>query len=128
MDLGMIGLGRMGANMTLRLVRGGHRVVGFDFNPEARKRVRATRRRVRRISSMRWSAKLVVPRTLWMMVPSGDATEAHGQCAVAAAFGRRHRHRRRQFELQGHAAPRADSSLADSCTMSTAAPAAASGA
>lgn len=39
MQLGMIGLGRMGANMTERLVRGGHRVVGFDFNPEARQRV-----------------------------------------------------------------------------------------
>ena len=39
MELGMIGLGRMGANMTLRLLRGGHRVVGFDFSPEARKRV-----------------------------------------------------------------------------------------
>ncbi len=39
MELGMIGLGRMGANMTQRLVRGGHRVVGFDFKPEARKRV-----------------------------------------------------------------------------------------
>ncbi len=39
MELGMIGLGRMGANMTLRLLRGGHRVVGFDFNPDARKRV-----------------------------------------------------------------------------------------
>ena len=37
MELGMIGLGRMGANMAQRLVRGGHRVVGFDPKPEARK-------------------------------------------------------------------------------------------
>ncbi len=35
MELGMIGLGRMGANMTERLVKGGHRVVGFDPKPEA---------------------------------------------------------------------------------------------
>jgi len=39
MELGMIGLGRMGANMTERLVKGGHRVVGFDPKPEARARV-----------------------------------------------------------------------------------------
>ena len=39
MELGMIGLGRMGANMTLRLLRGGHRVIGFDSSPDARQRV-----------------------------------------------------------------------------------------
>ena len=33
MDLAMIGLGKMGANMTERLVKGGHRVVGYDLNP-----------------------------------------------------------------------------------------------
>ena len=36
MELGMIGLGRMGANMAERLVRGGHRAVGFDPGAEAR--------------------------------------------------------------------------------------------
>lgn len=35
MDVGMIGQGRMGANMTTRLLRGGHRVVAFDVNEEA---------------------------------------------------------------------------------------------
>ena len=35
MELGMIGLGKMGANMAERPVRGGHRVVGFDLNPES---------------------------------------------------------------------------------------------
>ena len=39
MELGMVGLGRMGANMTERLQRGGHHVVGFDPNAEARNRV-----------------------------------------------------------------------------------------
>ncbi|MGH8063413.1 MAG: NAD(P)-binding domain-containing protein, partial [Pseudoxanthomonas sp.] len=39
MELGMIGLGKMGANMAQRLVRGGHRVVGFDPGAEARARV-----------------------------------------------------------------------------------------
>ena len=37
MKLGMIGLGRMGANMAQRLMRGGHQVVGFDPKPDARK-------------------------------------------------------------------------------------------
>ena len=41
MELGMIGLGRMGANMTERLTRGGHRVVGYDLKPESRARVEA---------------------------------------------------------------------------------------
>ncbi len=39
MQLGMVGLGRMGANMTERLTRGGHQVVGFDLSPDAVKRV-----------------------------------------------------------------------------------------
>ena len=75
MDLGMIGLGRMGANMALRLVRGGHRVVGFDFKPEARQRVE--QHGAESAASLDvLAAKLAVPRTVWMMVPSGDATEA----------------------------------------------------
>jgi 6-phosphogluconate dehydrogenase len=37
MQLGMVGLGRMGANMAERLMRGGHKVVGFDPNADARK-------------------------------------------------------------------------------------------
>ena len=75
MELGMIGLGRMGANMTLRLLRGGHRVVGFDFNPDARKRVE--QHGAASVASLdALTAKLAMPRTLWMMVPSGDATEA----------------------------------------------------
>ena len=46
MELGMIGLGRMGANMTERLVKGGHRVVGFDPKPEARAQARRQGRRI----------------------------------------------------------------------------------
>ena len=75
MKLGMIGLGRMGANMTQRLVRGGHRVVGFDFKPEARERVgQYGAESVTSLDAL--AAKIAAPRTLWMMVPSGDATEA----------------------------------------------------
>jgi 6-phosphogluconate dehydrogenase len=70
----MIGLGRMGANMTLRLVRGGHRVVGFDFNPEARQRVEQHgAQSATSLDSL--VRKLKPPRTLWLMVPAGNATE-----------------------------------------------------
>ena len=75
MELGMIGLGRMGANMAQRLMRGRHRVVGFDFNPEARKRIEAHgAESAAALDAL--VAKLASPRTLWLMVPSGDATEA----------------------------------------------------
>jgi 6-phosphogluconate dehydrogenase len=74
MELGMIGLGRMGANMTLRLVRGGHRVVGFDFNPEARQRVE--QHGAQSAASLDALVQsLRPPRTLWLMVPAGNATE-----------------------------------------------------
>ena len=74
MELGMIGLGRMGANMAERLVKGGHRVVGFDPNPEARSQVEAEG--VESATSLELLvAALKTPRTLWMMVPSGSITD-----------------------------------------------------
>ncbi len=74
MQLGMIGLGKMGASMAQRLVRGGHRVVGFDPKPEARQRaedfgVEATD------SLQALVAGLDAPRVAWMMVPAGDTTD-----------------------------------------------------
>jgi 6-phosphogluconate dehydrogenase len=75
MELGMIGLGRMGANMTERLVRGGHRVVGFDPKEEARKRV-TDKGADSAISLEALTAKLKPSRTLWMMVPAGAITDA----------------------------------------------------
>jgi len=75
MELGMIGLGRMGANMTERLVKGGHRVVGFDPQPEARARVED--KGAESAGSLdRLVANLKAPRTLWMMVPAGSITDA----------------------------------------------------
>ncbi len=73
MELGMIGLGKMGANMAQRLVLGGHRVVGFDPQPDARKRVEefgATSAD----SLQAMVDKLAAPRVVWMMVPAGDIT------------------------------------------------------
>ena len=74
MELGMIGLGRMGANMTERLVRGGHRVVGFDPKPEARARVED--KGAESVASLDvLVASLKTPRILWMMVPAGSITD-----------------------------------------------------
>ena len=75
MDLGMIGLGRMGANMAQRLVRGGHRVVGFDPRPEAREQAQSFGAdAVDSLQAM--VARLDAPRVVWMMVPAGDITSS----------------------------------------------------
>jgi 6-phosphogluconate dehydrogenase len=74
MELGMIGLGRMGANMTERLVKRGHRVVGFDPKPEARARIED--KGAESAASLDvLVASLRAPRTIWMMVPSGSITD-----------------------------------------------------
>ncbi len=75
MQLGMIGLGRMGANMTERLVRGGHRVVGFDPKQDARTRVEKTGA-ASAASLDALVAQLQPPRALWLMVPAGDITHS----------------------------------------------------
>jgi 6-phosphogluconate dehydrogenase len=74
MELGMIGLGRMGANMAERLLRGGHRVVGFDPNAQARASLEA-KGAASAGSLEELVAKLPAPRTLWLMVPAGAITD-----------------------------------------------------
>jgi len=70
MELGMIGLGKMGAFMTERLVRGGHRVVGFDRDAAAVKRV--VDKGAAGIDSIeKLVGQLKTPRAVWLMVPSG---------------------------------------------------------
>ncbi len=74
MELGMIGLGRMGANMAQRLVRGGHRVAGFDPGPQAREQ--AARNGIEAVDSLpALIAALPAPRTLWLMVPAGETVD-----------------------------------------------------
>ncbi|HXG53543.1 MAG TPA: decarboxylating 6-phosphogluconate dehydrogenase [candidate division Zixibacteria bacterium] len=75
MELGMIGLGRMGANMTERLARGGHRVVGYDRSPEAIQRV-VEKGGVGARSLADLIRQLAAPRAVWMMVPAGDPVDA----------------------------------------------------
>jgi 6-phosphogluconate dehydrogenase len=74
MQLGMIGLGKMGANMTTRLVRGGHTMVVFDRSADALKR--AVEGGAIAASSLKdMMSKLAAPRAVWIMVPSGAPTE-----------------------------------------------------
>jgi 6-phosphogluconate dehydrogenase len=74
MKLGMIGLGRMGANMAQRLMRGGHQLAGFDSKPEARSDLES-KGAESADSLAALVAKLPAPRTLWLMVPAGEITD-----------------------------------------------------
>jgi len=74
MKLGMIGLGRMGASIAQRLVRGAHQVVGFDPKAEAR-RALADNGAEAADSLAALVARLPAPRTLWLMVPAGEITD-----------------------------------------------------
>ncbi len=70
MELGIIGLGKMGAFMTERLVRGGHRVAGFDRDAAAVARVRE-KGAAGADSAEKLIAQLAAPRAIWLMVPAG---------------------------------------------------------
>jgi len=74
MELGMVGLGRMGGNMAERLTRDGHRVVGFDPQPEAVRRLEG-KGGVAAPSLGAIVERLTPPRAVWLMVPSGDPVD-----------------------------------------------------
>jgi 6-phosphogluconate dehydrogenase len=74
MRLGMVGLGRMGANMTRRLLRGGHEVVVSDLSPQNVKNI-ADEGATASASIDDFVSKLGKPRVAWLMVPAGAATE-----------------------------------------------------
>jgi 6-phosphogluconate dehydrogenase len=74
MKLGMVGLGRMGANMAERLLGGGHEVVGFDPNADARQALKG--KGAADADSLPALVKaLAAPRIVWLMVPSGKITD-----------------------------------------------------
>jgi 6-phosphogluconate dehydrogenase len=74
MQLGMIGLGRMGANMVRRLMRGGHECVAWDLSADNVNAI-AAEGAVGAKSIAELIARLDKPRAIWIMVPSGQATE-----------------------------------------------------
>ena len=82
MELGMIGLGRMGANMALRLLRGGHRVVAYDLRPDAVHEVEA-QGAIGASSLAELAGQLTPPRAAWVMTPAGEVTER----TIAAVCG-----------------------------------------
>ncbi|MBV9796949.1 MAG: decarboxylating 6-phosphogluconate dehydrogenase [Solirubrobacterales bacterium] len=73
MQLGMVGLGRMGAGIVRRAMRDGHRCVGYDRNPEAVSTL-AAEGTAGAGSLEEFAAKLEKPRTAWIMVPAGEIT------------------------------------------------------
>src|SRR5579884_3529602 len=84
MRLGMVGLGRMGANMTRRLMRGKHEIVVTDLSAENAKRI-AGEGAIASASLDDFVSKLQPPRIAWLMVPAGGPTEQTVQ-ALAQKF------------------------------------------
>jgi 6-phosphogluconate dehydrogenase len=74
MELAIVGLGRMGANMARRLMRDGHRCVVYDLDPEAVARL-AGEGAEGASTLEELASKLTPPRAVWLMVPAGDITE-----------------------------------------------------
>jgi 6-phosphogluconate dehydrogenase len=74
MQIAMVGLGKMGANMTTRLLKAGHNVVAFDLREDAILQAEAEGAvGARTLEDL--SSKLAAPRVVWVMVPSGKPTE-----------------------------------------------------
>jgi 6-phosphogluconate dehydrogenase len=86
MQLGMIGLGRMGANMVRRLLRGGHECVVFDPVPEAVDSL-VRERAIGAASIKDLIAKLRAPRLLWLMVPAAAVEQTIEQVRESLAAG-----------------------------------------
>lgn len=111
MELGMVGLGRMGANMAERIIRGGHRVIGFDPGAAARQAAQA-KGIVPAASLAELVAALPVPRAIWLMVPAGKVVDdtiaqllpllAPGDLVVDGGNSYYKDSQRRSRELAGH--------------------------
>ena len=74
MEIGMIGLGRMGMNMARRLMKGGHQIAAFDQGAEPRSEI-AKEGGIAAASLEELVKKLACPRAVWLMLPAGKPTE-----------------------------------------------------
>ena len=106
MQLGMVGLGRMGANIVRRLMRDGHTCVVYDVSPDAVATLVAEGA-TGADSLDDFVAKLDVPRRAWIMVPAGEITESTVEELASRLERGRHDHRRRQLLLPRRHPPRA---------------------
>jgi 6-phosphogluconate dehydrogenase len=86
MQLGMIGLGRMGANMVRRLLRGGHQCVVYDANPQAAQAL-SSAGAMAAASLDEFISKLTPPRTAWLMVPAAAVDEILSDLAARLQIG-----------------------------------------
>ena len=128
MQIGFVGLGKMGGNMVHRIERDSdHEVVAFDPNPDA---VNAAEGHgaIGASSLEELVSKLQPPRMVWLMVPSGKITEGTITAARRAARRGRHDRRRRQLELARRPAALGGARAARASTTPTSARPAASGA
>ncbi len=85
MRIGMIGLGKMGANMTERLLKGGHEVVAYDLSAAALEAA-AQKGAETATTLAELAGKLTPPRAAWVMVPAGKATDSTVE-ELTALFG-----------------------------------------
>ncbi|MDL9977945.1 phosphogluconate dehydrogenase (NAD(+)-dependent, decarboxylating) [Microbacterium candidum] len=86
MQLGMVGLGRMGANIVRRLMRDGHECVAFDVNPESVASL-AAEGATGADSLADLAAKLQAPRVVWLMIPAGLTGQVVEQVAAVLEPG-----------------------------------------
>src|SRR5689334_2755955 len=86
MQIGMIGLGRMGANMTRRLLKGGHQCVVFDRSVDAVKEL-AKEKALGAGSLPDFVKKLNQPRTVWLMVPAAVVDQSIAELSPLLASG-----------------------------------------
>ena len=86
MQLGMIGLGRMGANIVRRLLRGGHECVVFDVNPDVVAQIESEGA-VGSTSLTDFASKLKPPRVVWIMVPAALVEKIAGELAGELTSG-----------------------------------------
>ncbi|CAM5618638.1 hypothetical protein SPURM210S_08385 [Streptomyces purpurascens] len=76
MQIGLVGLGKMGGNMRERLRNAGHTVIGYDTNPEKSPTPAAWPDLVNQLEA---------PRTVWVMVPAGEATQSTSSTSWGAS-------------------------------------------